>query len=425
MSSEEEFHSVAVMPLVWRTRASTSSVAVVLILAAAALSAACETGSEVPVEPATLALSKATIAASYQIIDLGTQASAVPLPTDVSRGGTVVGGWSGGGLPPFRWTASTGIDLLGTTPGSAHAINDHGQVVGSAVFPNTDGDLHPFFWSEATGIIDLGILPAAGCPCEALGVNNRGEVVGYSDGGNYHAFRWTANTGLTAIQSPDFQSIASGIDRESEIVVTSSSQLAFIGERVFQVKPPKPAVDIPPPVPVVTFVAQGTSDRGEIIGSYEPASPPDRVGGFVWSRQLGMRTIDTDPGLAVSPLGINNHGLVVGVVNSLTGGTSFPFFWSDAGGLVDATSLLGVGSVPVSVNDDGWIVGLQFLSPTSFRGVVWVPSDAKVGAARVAPLATTGPSKLIRVACFRGRLERVSKAALVSCLADGARSGQQ
>src|SRR6267143_2084687 len=61
---------------------------------------------------------------------------------------------------------------LGTLGGHASeptAVNDRGQVVGYS--DTADGHVHAFSWTEADGMIDLGIG-------EANAVNDRGEVVG-------------------------------------------------------------------------------------------------------------------------------------------------------------------------------------------------------------------------------------------------------
>src|ERR1700710_2412041 len=59
---------------------------------------------------------------------------------------------------------------------------------------------HAFFWSSSTGMVDLGTL--GGANSLALGINNSGEVVGYSflaDNVTKHAFTWTAATGMVDI----------------------------------------------------------------------------------------------------------------------------------------------------------------------------------------------------------------------------------
>jgi probable HAF family extracellular repeat protein len=86
----------------------------------------------------------------------------------------------------------TNIGDLGGGSAVAYAINDAGQVVGSAV--TADGSNHPFLYSNGH-MIDLGTL---GSPegnswwNSAQGINNSGLVVGtsYDAHGNFFGFMW-------------------------------------------------------------------------------------------------------------------------------------------------------------------------------------------------------------------------------------------
>src|SRR5436190_3975062 len=56
---------------------------------------------------------------------------------------------------------------------------------------------HAFIWDSANGMTDLGTL--GGNVSQALGINDKGQVVGYSllaDNVTQHAFMWTATTGM-------------------------------------------------------------------------------------------------------------------------------------------------------------------------------------------------------------------------------------
>jgi probable HAF family extracellular repeat protein len=71
------------------------------------------------------------------------------------------------------------------------AINDQGEVVGASKI--ADGTVHPFYWTRERGMQDLGEPEGAlatGIPC-CHTINNRGEIVGFSLGGNGpHAYLW-------------------------------------------------------------------------------------------------------------------------------------------------------------------------------------------------------------------------------------------
>jgi probable HAF family extracellular repeat protein len=95
----------------------------------------------------------------------------------------------------FIWTKQNGMSqlpMLGGDAGSAHAINDRGQVVGWSY--TVANKVHAFVWTSKNGIKDLGTLPGdAVQESVAYNINNLGQVVGYSiaEDGTRHAVIWT------------------------------------------------------------------------------------------------------------------------------------------------------------------------------------------------------------------------------------------
>jgi probable HAF family extracellular repeat protein len=83
---------------------------------------------------------------------------------------------------PFFWDGGTLLDLntgtVGGNPITAQAINDAGEIVGNAAFPNgaTFGDA--YLWKDGV-ITNLGTLPGD-CYSEAFAVNASGQAVGQS-----------------------------------------------------------------------------------------------------------------------------------------------------------------------------------------------------------------------------------------------------
>ena len=86
-------------------------------------------------------------------------------------------------------------DIGGQAWNTPVAINQHGDVVGFANVPGgaTPGSFHAhaFLWTRAGGMRDLGTLPGD-TGSQALGINDRGQVVGVSYGGTAgsRAFLW-------------------------------------------------------------------------------------------------------------------------------------------------------------------------------------------------------------------------------------------
>lgn len=144
------------------------------------------------------------------MVDLGTLGGTRGLPTGVNNRGKVIGQSNLAGdqaTDPFFWDGAKMIDMSTAGVGGsfivANGINDAGEIVGSAAFPN-----HPFdaaIWKSGV-VTDLGALPGD-CFSEALVINSKGQVVGGSfpcDFSSEHAFLWENGTmfDLTALIPP-------------------------------------------------------------------------------------------------------------------------------------------------------------------------------------------------------------------------------
>jgi len=131
----------------------------------------------------------------------------------------------------FLWNAGAVVDLgtLGGAGSEARAINDSGQIVGTAHLDG--GVMHAFLYS-GTGLTDLGTL--GGKNSMAYGIDNAGEVVGVSqtaENGVQHAFlyRQGAMTDLGTLGGNESQ--ANGINDSGWIV--GWSRTAGGGQRAF------------------------------------------------------------------------------------------------------------------------------------------------------------------------------------------------
>jgi len=117
----------------------------------------------------------------------------------INKNGDVTGYWNNPSHAfLFLWGSSAFQDL-GTLPGNdsswANGINNLGYVVGGSS-NSSGGAYHAFFWTTEKGMTDLGTL--GGINIEALGLNDLGQVVGYSEtaSGNTHAFLWESDHGM-------------------------------------------------------------------------------------------------------------------------------------------------------------------------------------------------------------------------------------
>ena len=121
----------------------------------------------------------------------------------------------------------TGIRKLGNLPGgrdsAATDINDKGEVVGYSDAPPTYGlyrETHAVMWGT-TGIVDLGGL-FKGADSQANAINNFGQVVGYSDFNQYrsdeHATLWNQGNIIDLSAGSQYSSEAYDINDLGQIV---------------------------------------------------------------------------------------------------------------------------------------------------------------------------------------------------------------
>ena len=142
------------------------------------------------------------------------------------------------------WEKDGSVHDLGNLGGAggiagnhACAINNQGQVVGHSELPN-DTTFHGFLWTREVGMLDLGTLPGDYASL-ALGINDRGEVVGASLAANFSspAFLWEngvmtdlntlipANSGLYLLLA---ESVNSGGEFVGLAVTSTGEAHAFV-----------------------------------------------------------------------------------------------------------------------------------------------------------------------------------------------------
>ena len=118
--------------------------------------------------------------------------------------------------------------LSGDSIAGAAAINDRGQAVGTSGACMSPSPLaHAVLWQNGS-VIDLGNLGGA-LNNLATGINERGDVIGFSDlagDATSHAFLWTKHNGMQDLGTlpGDFSSGAFGINEEGQVVGQSCDQ---------------------------------------------------------------------------------------------------------------------------------------------------------------------------------------------------------
>jgi probable HAF family extracellular repeat protein len=166
-----------------------------------------------------------------------------------------------GGHDPFAF----GTDAI------AYAVNDRGQVVGTALPPQPP--LRPFLWQRGT-MTDLGNLGGTTEAGAALDLNELPQVVGYAQtaNGQIHAFLWQGGVMTDLGTLGGTSSAATGINESGWVVGgsrTASSPAgnaghAFVWDGVQLRDLNNLAVNLPDDV--VLESAEAISDSGLIVG---------------------------------------------------------------------------------------------------------------------------------------------------------------
>jgi len=259
-------------------------------------------------------------------------------------------------LVPVRAAQRTLVQLPQLPGGvgtSAIAINDHGEIAGTA--GTASGSPHAVLWSHGA-VMDLGILPIS-TQSSALSINNRGQVVGYGDSPTgQHAILWDhgAIIDLGPLE-PGGSGLARHINNRGQVV--GEGEDAVFGSTHAVVWQNSAVIDLG------QGVAFTNNDRGEVVGllTFD--------GAFVW-RNGRTRLLGTLPGGGFSAANdINQRGQIVGWAD--VNNTSHGFIW-DRGVMTDLGALPGgVGSVANAINDRGQVVGSAGTATGEGHAFLW------------------------------------------------------
>jgi len=319
----------------------------------------------------------------------------------------------------FLWTGGTMIDLgtLGGLYSEATAVNDLGQVTGSARTPDnvshpfrltpedTDGDGRPDLWyrdRDGDGANDLMTplgLPGGTTRGGGLDINSAGQVVGFAGDASVgdHAVLWTA-AGATDLGTSGGMSEARGINDAGQVVGDAQDAVgishAFLWDGMHGM------TDLGSPAGYPNAWASSIDRSGRVVGGVgDPASGAGC--GFLWAPGQPNGATGTMSVLAPLPgdnganaVGLNDAGQVVGsstytyYVGDPNAPTtsdpqpvtiSRPVVWE--GGAPAALSSLVVGNPGLAVdeaaaiNAGGQIVGAGSDSSGARRAILLKPWD--------------------------------------------------
>jgi probable HAF family extracellular repeat protein len=246
---------------------------------------------------------------------------------DINDAGVAVGSANAGGTDVGRavlWNDGSVRDLSTLGNGSyseAWGINNLGQVVGWSYTNGGNGltGVHGFVYSEAEGLRDLTPDSDNG---SALDINDAGQVTGYKTAlGGYHAFRWEAGTFVDLGVLPGFAHSFGWAINASGRVAGSSSSASGNAERLVRSSEGAPLQNLGGAGE--HNVALGINAAGQVVGTRGRSSPR----ALLYTDAAGLQELNTliDPSLGwvlLAANDINDDGVIVGrAFNNHTGRT--------------------------------------------------------------------------------------------------------
>jgi probable HAF family extracellular repeat protein len=214
------------------------------------------------------------------------------------------------------------VDLgtLGGSSSTAWAINNLGVVVGDS--DTADGTSHAFRWDpRSRRMTDLGTL--GGDSSSATAINDLGQVVGWARTGQFlaHAFRWdpwSRHMRDLGLPPNSVVAFATGINNRGEIVGYSGNVGDFT-DRTFRWDPRTSRMATLAGVPDVYSHATGINDLGQVVGFWDDQS--GRATPFVWSpvrrSPVALPTQPAEPySTYATASAINNRSWVAGADGS-------------------------------------------------------------------------------------------------------------
>ena len=282
--------------------------------------------------------------------------------------------------------------LKGDNESNGFWLNNYGEVVGCSDLKNSEGypctgtvaGQHAFFWSKSTGMKDLGTL-AGGNISGAIGVNDAGAVVGYSNvkglpATDFFAFLWTSSRGMVNLgtlpggnSSAAFEINSSGvITGDSVVSSTQVNATSWVNRQIHNLGR----------LPKAIFTAGlDINDNNEIVGeSVFSYGPPFKSHAFAWTSGTGMIDLGTLTGGETSIANaINSSGIIVGQSDgSAIGGNWHAVKWDAQRKIHDLGTMRGgTYSVAFAINDSDEIVGYGNLSNNAAHALIWTSTGVK------------------------------------------------
>ncbi|MBV9037887.1 MAG: DUF3466 family protein [Acidobacteriaceae bacterium] len=237
----------------------------------------------------------------------------------------------------------TDLGSLGGNNSQAYGLNNNGQVVGYSYTSTSGSTPHAFLYSNGQ-MQDLG-------PGIAFGINDLGQVAGVS-ASNGHAFRYSNGVLQDLGTLGGAVSGARSINNNGQVVgdskTTSLDDHAFLySNGTMQ--------DLGTLMGGTDSYANSINNRGQIAGDSNLVFSGSIFHAFLYSNGA-LQDLGTLGGRTSSASSINDRGQVVGEAATTTFNVNHAFLYSN-GTMQDLGTLGGYNSTANSINNSGQVVG--------------------------------------------------------------------
>ncbi|HJQ52724.1 MAG TPA: hypothetical protein VJ825_02665 [Gemmatimonadaceae bacterium] len=202
--------------------------------------------------------------------------------------------------------------------GNAQSINDHGDIAGEDV--SDFGFVHAVLWPVTGGVVDLGVLPGADMS-RARGINAAGTMFGPSISFSDFSTRptiWSGGT-MSEIVLPAGGRLASNIatgrifNDAGDFIAEVAPDAFNFGQAIVYRNGAFTTLPMLPGAFQQLSIPYGLNQAADVVGT---AFGPSSFVPVLWSHDGSLINLG-QPGTMFSgdAHGINNHGLIVGLVN--------------------------------------------------------------------------------------------------------------
>ena len=356
----------------------------------------------------------------YIVTDLGNVGGSPGGPHFIANNGLASGAATvpNGSMHAFLWFNGLKLDIgapgLGGAHSAAFGVNEVGQAVGEAetsvpddedfcgfnalgLLPTATG-CRPFLWEHGA----IKRLPTLGGPNGvANSINNRGIVAGFAEKSlpdpdpacpvfQFKPVTWENGRiqELSTLDEPD--GVAAAINDHGQVVGASGTCAPFNANSGLYLVENRALLwergmvtdlgNLGGTGGIAGNHACAINNHGQVVGHSELPNNTT-FHGFLWTRENGMRDLDTLPNDAASlALGINDKGEVVGASLAANFNPRAVIWAGDA--MTDLNTLIPANSglhllLAVSISAGGEIVGLAVTNTGALHGFLATPEHAK------------------------------------------------